>query len=237
MKIPTIQGIIDRRILINYQVDKEAIISFLPEKFSPILIQDKAIAGICLIRLKQIRPKGMPKELGIGSENGAHRIAVTWQENGKTKKGVFIPRRDTSNQLNAIAGGRIFPGVHHLSEFKVKEENGSYHIEFKNEDGTHLNINANETKEWNSTSVFKDIEEASAFFKEGAVGYSPRRINNTFDGLELLTKKWEVAPLKVSNVFSSFFEDATLFPKGSVKFDNAILMKNIEHEWRSVNKM
>lgn len=237
MKIPTIQGIIDRRILINYQIEKEAIISFLPKIFSPILINDKAIAGICLIRLKQIRPKGMPKEMGIGSENGAHRIAVTWKEDGETKTGVFIPRRDTSNKLNAFAGGRIFPGVHHLSNFNVKEENGNYHIEFKNEDGTKLNIDAKEANQWNPKSVFKTIDEASEFFKGGAIGYSPKKINTEFDGLELKTKKWEVSALDVTKVYSSFFEDEKIFPKGSVQFDNAILMKNIEHEWKSVKDM
>ena len=31
-----------------------------------------------------------------------------------------------------------------------------------------------------------------------------------------------------------FFEDENLFPKGSVTFDNALLMTHIEHEWHSV---
>ena len=30
---------------------------------------------------------------------------------------------------------------------------------------------------------------------------------------------------------SSFFEDESLFPRGSVGFDCALLMRGIEHEW------
>jgi hypothetical protein len=109
MKIPIIEGLIDRRILINYQVEKETLEALLPYPFRPKLIENTGVAGICLIRLKEIRPKGFPKNIGISSENGAHRIAVEWEEHGVTKEGVYIPRRDTSSKINAFAGGFIFP--------------------------------------------------------------------------------------------------------------------------------
>jgi len=112
MKIPKIRGIIDRRILINYQIEKEALENYLPKPFRPKLVEGKGIAGICLIRLKEIRPKGLPRQIGISSENGAHRIAVEWNDNDEIKEGVYIPRRDTSSRLNSWAGGTIFPGVH-----------------------------------------------------------------------------------------------------------------------------
>ena len=183
-----------------------------------------------------IRPKGLPKTVGISSENGAHRIAVEWTENGKIKEGVFIPRRDTSSKLNSLADGRIFPGVHHLAKFSVNEKNGNYSVEFISDDDTFLSIKAKETAEWNKDSVFKDLNCASDFFEKGAVGYSPDKIGETYDGLELKTNEWKVKPLTVSEVRSTFFEDETIFPKGTVKFDNALLMKSIEHEWISLKE-
>ena len=233
MKIPTIIGTIDRRILINFQADREVIEKFLPATFRPKLVNDKAMVGICLIRLKNIRPKGLPFNIGISSENGAHRIAVEWTENGEQKEGVYVPRRDTSSRLNSLAGGRIFPGVHHHAEFKVNESNGMYQVEFESEDGTFLKIIAKETKEWSNESVFENQDCASDFFKQGAVGYSPNKIGEAFDGLELKTKKWEVSPLSVMEVKSSFFEEESIFPKGTIRFDNALLMRNIDHEWNS----
>ena len=233
MKIPAIIGTIDRRILINYQADKQIIERFLPKNFRPKLVDDKAIVGICLIRLKNIRPKGVPFNVGISSENGAHRIAVEWMEDGQVREGVYVPRRDTSSRLNSLAGGRVFPGVHHLAEFTVNENRGQYSIAFKSDDQTYMEIAASETNEWNSHSVFPDLDTASNFFKNGSVGYSPNKIGEGFDGLELKTQKWEVSPLTVSKVKSSFFEDESIFPKGSIKFDNALLMRNIDHEWNS----
>lgn len=235
MKIPKIKGVIDRRILINYQVDKEVLENYLPARFRPKLIRGKGIAGICLIRLKEIRPKGLPKQIGISSENGAHRIAVEWTDNGEIKEGVYIPRRDTSSRLNSWAGGVIFPGVHHLAKFDVKEENGNYEVAFLSDDNIALAIKAKETTKWNNKSVFQNLECVSDFFENGSVGYSPNK--KDFDGLELKAYTWKATLLEVEYVQSSFFEDKSIFPEGSVKFDNALLMKGIEHEWIGLKKI
>ncbi|MFT7611733.1 MAG: hypothetical protein ACI9J3_000679 [Parvicellaceae bacterium] len=235
MKIPKLKGIIDRRILINYQVDQHVLENYLPEPFKPKLFNGKGIAGICLIRLKEIRPKGLPKQIGISSENGAHRIAVEWLENGEIKEGVYIPRRDTSSKLNSIAGGTIFPGIHNFAEFSVEEAEGNYKVSFISDDETTLSIEAKETDQWNEESVFKSMASVSEFFENGSVGYSPDK--NEFDGLELKTYNWKVSLLEVKNVQSSFFENEKVFPKGSVKFDNALLMKDIEHEWIGLKKI
>lgn len=235
MKIPTVKGIIDRRILINYQIETDILSKFLPKPFRPKLVNGKGIAGICLIRLKEIRPKGLPKQIGFSSENGAHRIAVEWEEDGQIKEGVFIPRRDTSSKLSAFAGGTIFPGIHHLAKFSVNESDGHYDVSFVSNDDTFLSIKAKETETWNEESIFDDLDCVSTFFENGSVGYSPNA--NNFDGLELKTFAWKVSLLEVKSVKSSFFEDEEIFPKGSVKFDNALLMKNIEHEWIGLKKL
>ncbi len=232
MKIPTIHGLIDRRILINFTADPKVVAQIIPAPFRPQIYKNKAIVGICLIRLKNIKPKGLPDFLGVGSENGAHRIAVEWDENGQVKQGVFIPRRDTSLRLNTLLGGRLFPGKHHLAQFNVQETADTYHIDFTSSDNTQISIDAKETTHFNPHSIFENLDTVSDFFQKGAVGYSPN--GKKFDGLKLQTYQWQVRPLEVSAVKSSFFEDETLFPKGSIQFDNALLMTLVEHEWRSV---
>ncbi|MFB9844123.1 DUF2071 domain-containing protein [Mucilaginibacter ginsenosidivorans] len=232
MKIPTITGIIDRRILVNFTVDMAIAKSIVPAPFTPKLYEGKAIAGICLIRLKNVRPKGLPGFIGIGSENGAHRIAVEWEEDGLVKEGVYIPRRDTSSLINTLAGGKIFPGKHYKAKFDVKEDNNNYHVAFVSSDGTSISVDAKTTSQLNEDSIFKKLESASSFFEKGAAGYSPN--GQKYEGLLLTTHRWEMKPLEVTSVKSTFFEDETIFPKGSVKFDNALLMTDISHEWSSL---
>ena len=80
MRIPAIAGLIRRRVLLNYRVSPEIAQAIIPPVFRPKLIGEYAIAGICLIRLEQIRPNGLPAWVGIASENFAHRIAVEWED-------------------------------------------------------------------------------------------------------------------------------------------------------------
>ncbi len=232
MRIPTIKGIIDRRILINFTADPAVVAAILPPPFRPKLYQNRALVGICLIRLKNIKPKGFPAFMGLSSENGAHRIAIEWEENCQVKEGVFVPRRDTSLKLNTCVGGRLFPGKHYLADFKVQEADGKYAVNLLSADGTTVAIATAESATFEANSIFGTLENASGFFERGEVGYSPNGAK--FDGLRLQTKQWLVKPLRVSQVQSSFFENESIFPKGSVKFDNALLMTKIEHEWHSV---
>ena len=167
MKIPTIHGYIDRRILVNFTADPKSVEKIIPFPFRPKIYKDKAIVGICLIRLKDIKPKGFPDFIGVNSENGAHRIAVEWDENGEIKSGVYIPRRDTSLKLNAFVGGRLFPGKHYLAKFNIQEANGNYRIDFKSSDETETSIDATETKIFNENSIFETLENASEFFENG----------------------------------------------------------------------
>ncbi|MBD2768097.1 DUF2071 domain-containing protein [Hymenobacter sp. BT664] len=229
MKLPVLHGYIDRRMLVNFTADPAVVRPLLPAPFQPQLYQGKAVVGICLIRLRQIKPKGLPGWLGVNSENGAHRIAVEWEEAGQLRQGVYIPRRDTSFCLNALAGGRLFPGKHHLAAFDVREASGSYHVSFTSADGTSLSVDAQETAHFAPDSIFSSLAAASAFFEQGAVGYSPGTYG--YEGIRLHARQWQVRPLDVLRVQSSFFEDAHNFPPGSIRFDNALLMTNIEHEW------
>jgi hypothetical protein len=69
-----------------------------------------AIAGI--IKLQHIRPIGLPKIIGVASQNAAHRVTVEWDTDNGVRQGVYIAHRHSGSRLNALLGGRVFPGVH-----------------------------------------------------------------------------------------------------------------------------
>jgi Uncharacterized conserved protein (COG2071) len=232
MQIPVIRGVIDRRILLNFRVDPDTLARILPHPFRPKLINGRGMAGVCLIRLKHVRPRFLPGFLGFSSENAAHRIAVEWDEDGQQHAGVFIPRRGTSSWLNTLAGGRLFPGIHHHARFQVLEHDGHFQVTVESDDRrTHLLVEGHSGTDLPATSIFSSVDEASRFFEQGSVGYSVTNKPSEFDGLELRTFQWKVRPLVVEKVESSFFEDRERFPPGSVTFDSALLMQQIEHEW------
>ncbi|WP_372365009.1 DUF2071 domain-containing protein [Candidatus Uabimicrobium sp. HlEnr_7] len=234
MKVPAIRGLMDRRILANYRVDPQVMAKVLPAPFRPKVINDYAIGGICLIRLKKIRPAFLPFPFGGTSENAAHRIAVEWDTDGKTHEGVYVPRRDTDSYLNAVIGSKVFPTLLHYAAFETKEENDNYYVAMKSKDNTaFVEVEGHLISELPKTSVFKNLQEASVFFEAGAVGYSDTRQKGKYDGIELQCKNWKVEALQIENVRSSFFDDIAKFPKGTVEFDCALLMRDIDHKWHS----
>lgn len=234
MRIPVIHGVIDRRILVNFRIDPDVLSTILPSPFRPQLVDGWGVAGICLIRLKQIRPRRLPFMPGMTSENAAHRIAVEWDSDGETRTGVFIPRRDTSLLLNVLAGGRVFPGIHHYARFDVRKEADRFHVAMESRDGsTHVRVDGRIHSRLPVDSVFSSVKSASEFFESGSLGYSPSATSYEYDGMELRTLNWHVDALSIDSVTSSFFENRSTFPAGSVNFDCALLMRNIDHEWHS----
>jgi uncharacterized protein DUF2071 len=238
MRLPTIQGVIRRRILANFRIDPQVMQRQLPSRFRPKLHDGFAVAGICLIRLEHIRPKLMPEILGLNSENAAHRVAVLWDENGVTREGVFISRRDTNSQLNHLLGGRIFPGEHHQASFSVTESNSEIKLSMESVDAAvKVQIEGKIADELPSTSIFTSLKQASSFFEGGALGYSVTAEPDRLDGLTLETKEWRVEPLQVRSVYSSYFSDEEKFPKGGISFDHALIMRNVAHEWHSADDL
>lgn len=235
MRLPIVQGIIRRRILVNFRVEPEVIERQLPSRFRPKLQEGFAVAGICLIRLEHIRPKMMPEFVGINSENAAHRIAVLWDDaGGETHEGVFIPRRDTDSEMSRLVGGRFFPGEHHKATFAIQESENRMSFSMKSDDGTAaVELTGIVSGALPVNSVFSSLAASSAFFETGSLGYSATSDSSRLDGLRLKTKEWRVEPLEVSKVYSSYFADERIFPPGSVEFDHALLMKNVDHEWHT----
>jgi hypothetical protein len=234
--ITNVRAVMKWRILVNFRVQPDSAAGFLPQPFRPKLVNGLAMGGVCLIRLEDMRPAWLPRICGVASENAAHRIAVEWTENGRTRNGVFIPRRDTSSFLNRVAGGRLFPGVHHPAHFRCMNSGDRFKVELRSHDGEiRVRVAARIADVWPADSVFKSLDDASAFFRTGGCGWSPSN-NCALEGVELRTENWAMRTLDVEFAESSFFGDEKRFPPGSVKFDSALLMRGIKHEWHALGK-
>ncbi len=235
MRLPTIQGTIRRRILVNWRVDPDVIQRLLPAPFRPKLQGDHAVAGICLIRLEHLRPRFVPAALGLASENAAHRVAVSWtDEGGARRDGVYIVRRDSSSRLNHWLGGRLFPGEHHLARFEVREDEGAIDLGVRSADGeVQIDLRGRAHTALPATSCFRSLDHASAFFETGSLGYSETRARDHLDGVRLITRDWSVAALAIDGVRSTFFDNTSRFPRGTAELDCALVMRNLLHSWQS----
>jgi hypothetical protein len=116
----------------------------------------------------------------------------------------------------------------------VRESERHYEVAFTSVDGTaHVAVAAELTSVLSPGSVFTSLEEASEFFEQAPLGYSATGRTGHFEGVELHCGRWSVRPLLVEHVASSFFEDRSLFPRGTVELDSALVMREISATWRA----
>ena len=159
-------------------------------------------------------------------------MAVEWDTLDGPITGVYVPRRDTSSRLAAMAGGRVFPGWQHLVRFAVDEHDGGYLVEVASLDGTvRVVVSAHVAPEVMAGSVFADVDEASRFLRCAPVGYAATRSEGAFDGVELGTDGWGLCPLHIDVASSSFFDDPARFPPGTATLDSAFLMAGLTTTW------
>jgi Uncharacterized conserved protein (COG2071) len=239
MRAAALGAIMERRLLVNYRVDADVLAAVLPAPFRPALVGGHGLGGICLLRLGRIRPAGLPALVGLTSENAAHRVAACWDGVDGPVTGVYVPRRDTSSRLAAIAGGRVFPGWQHLARFQVEESDGRYRVRVDSRDGmVQIEVSAHVADGVMPASVFPDLEAASLFFRRAPVGYAATPTEGVFDGVKLGTADdWGIRPLHIDRAFSSFFDDPARFPAGRATVDSAFLMEGLATTWEPQRKL
>jgi hypothetical protein len=231
--LPVLEGTVERRLLLTYRADPAVVADLLPKPFGPQLVNGFAVVGICMLRLGHIRPRSLPKMIGLGSENAAHRFAVQWTERGEPRTGVYIPRRDSASLVNVLTGDRLFPGRHERATFIVRECASNIAVTFQSKSGDlAVDVDASIADELHGSKLFAHLGEASEFFRLGSCGYSPSRFG--ISGMELRAHHWHVDPAVVNHARSSFFDDTTIFPNGSIELDSALVMRNIDVEWHSL---
>ena len=206
----------------------------IPPPFRPKLHRGHAMVGVCLLRLEQIRPAGLPGFVGFNSENAAHRIAVEWMDEfNRVCQGVFVPRRDTDSRLNQFAGGRVFPGAYEPAQFQIEDDGWRICFQMQSLDRqVRIELEGAAADTLPAGSCFDSLADASAYFEGGSLGYSVTPQAGRLDGMRLHTPEWRVAPLDVFKVHSSYFADPRQFPEGSVIFDHALIIRDVRHEWQ-----
>jgi hypothetical protein len=228
---------IARRLLVNYRVDPDVVAAQLPAPFRPQTVSGWAVGGVCFIALRHLRPVGLPAALGFSSENVAHRFAVEWDEDDGRHVGVYVPRRDSGSRVISLSGGRVFPGRHGFARFEVNDTGTDLQIEVVSRDhSVRLQVRAR-TAQAMTGELFSSIDRAISFFRTAPLGYSPAQGPKGFDGVRLLSERWDAEPASVCEMRSSLFDDEALFPRGTCTLDSALVMRNLSVRWASQGRL
>lgn len=236
--LPILEGVIRRRVLLNFRVDPSVVAPLLPPPLQVLTYDGFAIVGICLIGMEQLRPKGLPGALGLSSENMAHRVAIRYPATHGMEDGVFIWRRETDQCLVSLLGGRLFPGVQKRADFAIDEVSDGLSMNVRTAGGeADVRFEASHSTGWELDSVFRAFDDAVEFFRRGDCGFSCSLRAGRLDGLQLKTLRWEMSTLRVTRLYSAFFQDGKRFSPDLVHFDCALLMRGVPHEWHEISQV
>lgn len=226
----SVTGVCERRVILNWRVDPKLVAKQLPHPFRPRLVNGKAIVGIDVLKLVDMRPTGFPSFAGFATANAVDRISVEWDEGGSTVHGLFVPNRYSPSAVNAIVSiARLFPTVFKHATFEFEERNGKYRISLVM-GGNRLDVEAKESNQLETKSVFKTVQDASDYHGDSKISYSPSHDSDIFDAVYLKTLDWNASPLKIQAVRYTFID--RLYP--NAEFDSALIMKNTRHEWHGL---
>jgi hypothetical protein len=236
--LPILEGVIRRRILLNFRADPAVVAPLLPAPLEVLPHNGFAIVGICLIGMEQLRPKGLPGAFGLSSENMAHRVAIRYPTSQGMHDGVFIWRRETDQCLVSLLGGRLFPGVQQHAKFAIDEAGDALSMDVRTEDGkADVRFEASSATGWASGSIFPSFDDAAEFFRRGDCGFSCSLRADRLDGMQLKTLRWQMSTLQVAGLYSAFYQDGKRFPPDRIHFDCALLMRGIPHEWHEISEV
>lgn len=236
--LPTLEGVIRRRVLLNFRADPNVVAPLLPPPLEVLTYGGFAIVGVCLIGMEHLRPRGFPAALGLSSENMAHRVAIRFPTSHGMQDGVFIWRRETDQCLVTLLGGRLFPGVHQRAGFTIDDADDRLAMDVKTEDGlADVRFEAEQSGGWDADSVFPSFTDSAEFFRRGDCGFSCSLREGRLDGLQLKTHRWEMSTIRIVNMHSVFFQDGKRFAEDRIHFDCALLMRGIPHEWHEIDQM
>ena len=238
MRQPPLSSTVERRILVNYRVDPRAAADLLPAPLRPQLVRGYAVAGICLLRLGDVRPDWLPKAVGLRSENAAHRIAVEWDGPHGVETGVYIPRRDTASRLNTLgrrapvsrrAPARRFPGTRDARRTACR----LHHARPHHPRGRRRHRS-------------RPPERQRAVLRPARrIGLLPLRIQGILRHRSRppprrhapADRRVESLGLPGTHSASTFFDDPVRFPPGTATLDCALLMRNLPARWQPLPRL
>ena len=96
-----------------------------------------------------------------------------------------------------------------LARFDVDKTDESASVTMRAGDGAaKVHVSGKVADSFSADSVSGSPKEASIFFESRSLGYSDRRHEGVYEGLELKCKNWHIESLEVDSIQSSYFEDS-----------------------------
>jgi len=210
-KLPiTYKGELHGVKLINFSVDLEEVINKVPKGIKVRDFDGRVIISMVNVKLKQMRPKGMPKALSFDYQHVAFRLLVDDSEyNDGDCKGIYFLRSFTDKPWVAWSGSHFT--YYQLTQAAISES-----------EGFRLAQDSRYVK-------YKLTKKVAGLERDLKAIIQPLDRAYAVDGQDLLRTKiqreaWPIEPVPCEGFETNFFRTAKYLGAFEVK-------KMIDYEW------
>lgn len=228
MRPPTLEGTIERRLLISYRADPDIVRTHLPtgSRHTPSRATPSSVSASSN---SASTPPACPERSASGPSTARTATpSSTPTDNPPSTSPAETPTRRSSHP----PAGDSSPAATTEPRITATEDEHNLRVTLDSRDDLiHVTVKAHPTDQLPGDSVFADPATASAFFEHADTGYSDTTRIDCLDALILETANWSATPLAVDEVDSSYFDNSDRFPEGSITLDHGLLMRDIHHTW------
>ena len=211
-KLPiTYQGELHEVKLINFSVDLNEVLPLVPKGIKVREFDGKAIISMVNVKLRQMRPKGLPQNLSFDYQHVAFRLLVDDREynDDNQPKGIYFIKSFTNKPWVAWSGSRF---THYkLSSAELEEDEG-----FELRQGEHF-------VRYELTDEKEPVNEPLK-----AIVQPLDRAYAVDDGQLLRTRiqreEWPIKPVHCRGIETNFFKTASFLGAFEVQ-------EVIDYEW------
>ena len=218
-------------LVLTYAVQKEELLSFIPECLSLDTFQDKwAFLAVAMVQTKNLRPKGFPRWTGNDFILTGYRVFVRYTTSeGKRLRGLYILKSETDKKKMALMGN-VFTHYNYTStDIRFRQKNTLLSVQSKQSLLDVVIRLSGEDVQLPTASPFQSWKGARRFA-------GPLPFTFTYDAakkevllIEGVREDWHPKPVEVVKSEVGFIKNKGF---ASLVLANAFLVENILYYWK-----
>lgn len=212
------RGILNEVKLVAFSVELDEITPYLPDPLRPLSMGGRALITMVNVKLKEMRPKGLPAQTGFDYQHLAFRLAIDDRHlhNG-VSKGIYFLESFADKPWVKMAGN--LTSRFRFSPANIKDE--GYLCEFQSKDRFFHYAYSTTQPETPNRSLFRLVKRLDRAYAEDL-----GRVYCT----QVLRNKWPIQWGNLYHLETNFFESAK--PEGMFT-----ISEPVPYTWKAPQKM
>jgi uncharacterized protein YqjF (DUF2071 family) len=223
-------------LLANFAIKPEVLAAVLPAPIQPAVTHDAAWLSVVIAQMKDLRPAGVPRALGVTYNQIVYRAVVTYGDH----RGVHFLRSDANSRLMSATGNAMSFFRFHYSEVDIERRGAVLRVRVATDD-SRADIRAeydldHTAPELPATSRFTDLDDAKTSLVELFTAYHPNPARRTMDCVDITRNDWRLTVVNDPAATFSYMTSGTPFTSQSAVLDSVFAVEDLEYHWHRVRR-